>query len=293
MRQNPVVQESDASFIVIFSDLDGTLLDPDTYEWGQAEPALDLCRRLGIPVVLISSKTRAEMEPLRQKMAISAPFITENGGGIFFPNTINADLPPDTIPVDGPEGLRKLSLGVPYRRLVKMLQEIRRELGLNLRGFSDMKVDEISRLTGLDPEAACLAAMREYDEPFVILDERPSDRAALMEAAEQRGLSVIDGGRFCHLQGESDKGASMERVISWYETSHGQVISIALGDSPNDFSMLERADYPVLIRSQRDFLMLKKAIPRLRVTRETGPQGWNSAVLDILTTDFRYNEKNC
>lgn len=287
MRENPVLQESGTSFIVIFSDLDGTLLDPDTYEWGPAEPALDLCRSREVPVVLVSSKTRAEMEPLRHEMSNSAPFITENGGGIFFPSTIKEDLPPGTTPVAGPEGLRKLSLGVPYRRLVERLQEIREELGLNLRGFSDMKVDEIFRLTGLDPDAACLAAMREYDEPFVILDERPSDRAALKKAAEQRGLAIVDGGRFCHLLSESDKGISMERVISWYEESHGQVTSIALGDSPNDFSMLERADYPVLIRSRRDFPMLKEAIPRLRVTREMGPQGWNSAVLDILTTEFR------
>ena len=74
----------------------------------------------------------------------------------------------------------------------------------------------------------------------------------------------------------------MEKVISWYRQSHEKVISIALGDSPNDFSMLERADYPILIRSQRHFLDLKKKIPLLRITDEIGPRGWNSAILGIL-----------
>ena len=74
----------------------------------------------------------------------------------------------------------------------------------------------------------------------------------------------------------------MEKVISWYKHEHKQVFSIVLGDSPNDFPMLELADFPVLIRSQREFPELKREIPRLRVTREIGPKGWNKAILDIL-----------
>ena len=54
-------------FYVIFTDLDGTLLDHDTYEWKEAEPALDLCKKLGVPVVFVSSKTRAEIEVLRRQ----------------------------------------------------------------------------------------------------------------------------------------------------------------------------------------------------------------------------------
>jgi mannosyl-3-phosphoglycerate phosphatase len=74
----------------------------------------------------------------------------------------------------------------------------------------------------------------------------------------------------------------MEKIIAWYKHEYKQVFSIVLGDSPNDFSMLELADFPVLIRSQREFPDLKREIPRLRVTREIGPKGWNKAILDIL-----------
>lgn len=273
-------------FYVIFTDLDGTLLDHDTYEWKAAEPALDLCKKLGVPVVFVSSKTSAEIEVLRRKMAISHPFISENGGGIFFSDTDFQDPPPDAVPVSSPEGLWKLSLGLPYAYLIKALQEIREELGLNLKGFSDMGLDEISYLTGLDPEAARVAAMREFDEPFVITGEQLGDEKAIVKAAEQRGLTVTSGGRFYHLQGGNHKGQSMEMIISWYEQYHGKVSSIALGDSPNDFSMLERADYPVLVRSRRDFPMLKEKLPRLRVSREKGPTGWNSMVLAILKTSL-------
>jgi mannosyl-3-phosphoglycerate phosphatase len=220
-------------------------------------------------------------------MSISAPFITENGGGIFSPSSSFKESPPNARPVPGVEGLWQWSLGLPYTTLIKALQEIREELGLNLKGFSDMSLNEICRFTGLDQEASRLATMREYDEPFIVLEKRSWDEDALVNAAEQRGLRVTVGGRFYHLQGGNDKGQSMDMVISWYKQFHKGVTSIALGDSPNDFPMLERADYPVLIRSRREFPTLKEKIPRLKVAQEMGPKGWNSAVLDILKVKVR------
>ena len=162
------------------------------------------------------------------------------------------------------------------------LREIKEKLGCSIRGFSDMRPEEISRLTGLDLETACLASKREFDEPFIVVGKKRTDLDALFKSARQRGLTITKGGRFYHLQGKNDKGKAMEKIISWYKHEHMQVFSIGLGDSPNDFSMLELADFPVLIRSQREFPELKGQIPRLRVTREIGPKGWNKAILDIL-----------
>jgi len=74
---------SRSAFFIVFSDLDGTLLDHNTYGWQEAQPALNLCKNRHVPIVLVSSKTRAEMEFLRRSLSISAPFVSENGGGIF------------------------------------------------------------------------------------------------------------------------------------------------------------------------------------------------------------------
>jgi mannosyl-3-phosphoglycerate phosphatase len=264
---------------MVLTDLDGTLLDSNTYGWEEAQPALDQCRTLGIPIILVSSKTRAEMELLHRNMSLSAPFISENGGGIFFPSE-NVKEPPPQAFFD--KGLWKWSLGVSYDALIQGFREIRDELGWDLRGFSDMSIEEISDLTGLNKNAARLAAMREYDEPFIASKVQTFDKAAILEAAAKRGLSVTMGGRFFHLQGKNDKGQAMDRVISWYKQNHQRIITIALGDSPNDFSMLERADFPVLIRSQKEFPEIKELIPRLRVSCEMGPKGWSSVMLDFL-----------
>ena len=53
---------------MVFTDLDGTLLDHDTYRWDEAEPALTLCASRNVPVILVSSKTRAEMNALRARL---------------------------------------------------------------------------------------------------------------------------------------------------------------------------------------------------------------------------------
>jgi mannosyl-3-phosphoglycerate phosphatase len=287
-----------SAFYLVFTDLDGTLLDHDTYGWEAAIPALEQCRERGVPVILVSSKTRAEMDNLRRRLRLSGPFISENGGGVFFPTETFPDPPHEAVSADclvqsdrspagaavrRETGLWEISLGVPYARLIRALGDIRHELKWDIKGFSDMGLREISRLTGLSERDAQRAAMREYDEPFIIQGEKPGDLAPLYQAAEKRRLLITSGGRFYHLQGRNDKARGMDLVTSWYRTRYKDVAVIALGDSPNDFTMLERADIPVLIRSQRTFPGLKRRIPRLRISDQFGPAGWNLVILSILS----------
>lgn len=264
---------------LVFTDLDGTLLDHDTYGWKEAAPALALCAELHVPVILASSKTRAEMDVLRVELGLASPFITENGGGIFFPRKGAVAPPPEALLDDD---LWKWSLGPPYREVVAALREIREELGWEIRGFADMPVHEISGLTGLETERARLAALREYDEPFILPRPQGLKMGALIEAALKRGLRVTEGGRFYHLHGPFDKGEAVEKLARWYEKTSGPAKTIALGDSPNDFTMLKRVDHPVLVRSSRDYPGLEKAFADLRTTREKGPAGWNAAVTAFL-----------
>mgnify|MGYP005630842885 CR=1 FL=1 len=280
---------------LVFTDLDGTLLDHHTYGWKEAHAALEYCRKSGVPVILVSSKTGAEMDVLRRQLDLSAPFVSENGGGVFFPRETFKDAPADSFPSEiqgqeGSEGLWQWSLGVPYAHLIRALSHMRKSLGWSLKGFSDMDVAEISRLTGLNETSAHLAAMREYDEPFIFEGETPDDLRPLHESAAERRLMVVSGGRFHHLMGNNHKGNAMARITSWYNAQYhleghsNPIPTIALGDSPNDFPMLLRADFPVLILSERDFPDLEKKIPNLKRTPYPGPKGWNTAIFNILST---------
>jgi mannosyl-3-phosphoglycerate phosphatase len=265
--------------IIIFTDLDATLLDHVSYEWRDAEPALKLCKRLEIPVIVVSSKTRAEIDMIRRDMGLSHPYITENGGAVYFP-VGGFEIPPAG--AERVNGCWRWSLGVPYHRICEALKVIREELGWRLKGFSEMSLEEISRLTGLNPDVSRLASQREYDEPFVNMDEGEIDLDVLKSAAERRGLEVTVGGRFYHLQGNIGKGEAVARLIGWYEGFSCPLTTVALGDSPNDFGMLARVDYPVLVRSLHEYPELKREIPRLRMTEKMGPKGWNMAVLELI-----------
>ncbi len=271
-------------FVVIFTDLDGTLLDHDTYEWETAKPALEFCRQYNIPIIAVSSKTRAEIEMLQKKLGISAPFISENGGGIFFPKSQYPTRPTGAV---SEKNLWKWSLGPPYDVLVNALKEIRDDLGWVIRGFFEMTPEEISNRTGLDLEISKLAAAREYDEPFIVIEPTVEDIDALEKAAEIRGLQITAGGRFYHIHGKKDKGDAVQRVILWYKTFQPQLTTIALGDSPTDFSMLESVNHPVLVGSPDHFADLKDRIHGLKITEAMGPEGWNSSVLDILSKIIR------
>src|SRR3989338_10179164 len=68
---------------IIASDLDGTLLDSTDYSFAAAQPALAMIRARDVPLVLCSSKTRAEIEEYRRRLDNGHPFIAENGGGVF------------------------------------------------------------------------------------------------------------------------------------------------------------------------------------------------------------------
>jgi len=275
---------------LVFTDLDGTLLDHHTYAWKEALPALKHCRKNGVPVILVSSKTRAEMGVLRRQLNLFAPFVSENGGGVFFPRETFNVAPPGSFPaqtrgLDENEGLWQWSLGTPYVHLVQALKDMRKSLGWSIKGFSEMDVSEISRLTGLDEPSSRLAAMREFDEPFIFEGEAPEDLEPLCNRAAERGLIIVSGGRFHHLLGNNHKGQAMAKIESFYNRQYAlnnRIPTVALGDSPNDFPMLLRADFPVLILSERNFPDLKKKIPKLKTSHYPGPKGWNTAILDIL-----------
>jgi len=266
-------------FLVIFTDLDGTLLDENTYSWEDAKPALTRCKTLGIPIVIVTSKTRAELEELRKELLLFDPFITENGGAIFFPKEKFSSPPPGTDSVDN---LWRLSLGVPYETLKRALREIENEVQVRLKGFSDMDILEIAACSGLDKARASLAARREYDEPFLVDPIDNDRREVLFQAALKRGLKISKGGRFYHLHGRSDKGIATSHLIAWYKEVVGEVYCVGVGDSPNDLPFLKIMDRAIFVGDPALLKDSREQMKNLVVTQMKGPKGWNQGVMDLI-----------
>jgi mannosyl-3-phosphoglycerate phosphatase family protein len=266
--------------IIVFSDLDGTLLDASSYSFEEALPALRLLRENGIPLVLCSSKTKKEMEHYRVLLHNRYPFITENGGGIFIPHGYfdPVRLPPDVTLIR--EGTYEvIRLGADYPSLRKALAELREE-GFNVTGFGDMTAEEVSAVTGLDLEQAAMAGQRDFDEPF-LFDGGEGQVDRLAGAVRDMGFGITQGA-FFHLLGDSDKGRAVTILAGLYREKSGEVTTIALGDSPNDIPMLECVDYPVLVKKRDGSYDNRIDIPGLKRAEGIGPEGWNRALMELL-----------
>ncbi len=262
--------------LIFFTDLDGSLLNHEDYSFDEALSSLDLIRRYGIPLIMTTSKTRKEVEPIQREMGIREPMIVENGGGIHIP------LGYRNWTVDHGERIGDyavIRLGAPYSVIRGFMERARRRFPI--RGFGDMAPTEIAERTGLPIEKAALAGEREFTEPFIL--SRPDEIDPLRIMAEAEGFTVTQGGRFHHLMGAGqDKGKAVRISIDLFRRNGDTPLTtVGLGDSENDVAMLRQVDIPVLIpRPGKGHLDLQ--LPGLIRADETGAKGWNGAVLHLL-----------
>lgn len=259
---------------IIFTDLDGTLLDETSYSYAEALPALNLIATNHTPLILCSSKTRAELEMYRMQLNNTHPFISENGGGIFIPRGYFS------IPVEAKEanGYQLIQLGTPYAQIRKHFVHLREKLHAKVWGFSDMSIAEVAALTGLHENEAALSMQRDFDEAFVFEAGTDED---FLHAIEAAGLHWTQG-RIFHIMGKHDKGRAVSILMTLYQQQYGNVDSIALGDSLNDLPMLKAVDDPVLVKHKNGSYDSRITIPNLLKTRLPGPVGWNETVLRLL-----------
>ncbi|PLX96903.1 MAG: mannosyl-3-phosphoglycerate phosphatase-related protein [Desulfuromonas sp.] len=262
---------TDPRRLIVFTDLDGTLLDHDSYSWAPATPALAKLRRLAVPVILTSSKTGAEIARLHAELELDAPYIVENGAGIIFPEQ-------EQSPAAAAQNFSRT-----YPELLAFLHQLRHKHNFKFRGFGDFSVAEVAAETGLPLEKAALARERRFSEPLR-WDDTPAALAAFTEILEANDLKLLRGGRFYHvLDHRAGKGNALHRLLDHYRrnTPGADWYSVALGDGPNDEDMLDAADLAVVIPSASS-IGPKPHNPNVLHAGQRGPQGWNSAILQIL-----------
>jgi mannosyl-3-phosphoglycerate phosphatase len=231
--------------------------------------------------VLCSSKTRAEIEHIQLELGLRDPFISENGGAIFVPRGYFLFAPDG---VRSSNGYDVIELGAPYWQLVEALHRISAEVGIKVVGFSDMSVEEVAQDCRFSSTQARLAKLREYDEPFRILDSSPAIRSRLLAAFHKDGLRCTRGGRYYHVTGVADKGLAVRRLKLLYERAWGDVLAVGLGDSLNDLPLLQEADIPIVVRNPAvgASTRLLRKVPTARVSSAAGPRGWNEMMLKVI-----------
>ena len=263
--------------LIVFTDLDGTLLNHDDYKWIDAAAAIKQLQQYDYPLIFNSSKTYFEIKSLCDEMNNYNPIISENGSVVAVNIGCFDDQPAEL------ECYKVHYFAMPYGRVIEILQQLRRQYGFAFSGFHDMSIEDIMKHTGLSTHKAKAASKREATEPLLWNDSEARLEAFVQEL-EKHQLTLTRGGRFFHVMSPVDKGRAIQWLIKCYQEREPQTqwITMGLGDSHNDVRMLESVDYPVLVKNPATQQLDVSHIKNIRITSLTGPAGWNQAVLDLI-----------
>jgi mannosyl-3-phosphoglycerate phosphatase len=265
-----------STLIVVLTDPDGTLLDHRAHPCVPSYKAFRVLADHNIPLVLCSSRTRAELEIIQQEFRFRHPFISENGGavylprGYFSPSSDSADV----------SGYDVIPFGGSHQHVVDTLRRTAEAQGIEVRGFNGMSVQEVANECGLTLAEARLAQLREFGEPFRILSSDPAVHSRLINALRRAGLRCVNGGGFHHVSSGADVRRSVQALRSLYRQRFGRVLTVGVSAGLTDPSLLGVVDIPIVVPdSEVDLARVLRKVPTARVTNATGSAGWDEAIL--------------
>ena len=264
--------------LIIFTSLDGNLLNQEE-DYQLIIPVIEQLKTQGIPIIPVTSKTRAEVEDWRETLGLHDPLIVENGSAIFIPKS-DPSWQTDEATLESDYYVQ--TFGCSYIEARAGLKIIQSALRINnLKGFGDFEDTEIQSLIGLSRKAAKRAKTREFSEPFI--PPKNITTPELENAAAEFGFRVVVGDRFSYILG---KNASVGDAVQWLiehyqpETVPDKIVTIGLGNSYQDLAMLEKMDIPVVIASKTG-IDSNLAGKGWKTSKSPGCQGWAEAIKEI------------
>lgn len=224
---------------VLFADADSMLRTPNSPSRLAGLSLPEYVVTNGVPLVLCSGRTRAELELIGQAIGSSHPFVSENGSGVFIPDRYFG------FPVRNAHkvaGYDVVEFGAPYGQTIETLHATAGRLRVSIVGFSNMSVEEVALDAGLPLMGARLAKLREYVEPFRLLEPDTADRQRLLKALLGAGVRCTPAGKYDHAGSVIDSGQGIALLTSLFRRAFGSVLTVALGNVLNDRRVLHRVD---------------------------------------------------
>ena len=267
---------------IVFTDIDGTLTDIFSGEYGEVDRLIAVLKTNNVPVVLCSAKTYAEQNKIRDELNLMDPFIVENGGAIIIPKDYfdfhySSPYFGETRQKDG---YIIIEIGRSAREIRTRLAEIRNRFKIEFKGVADVPVEELSKLATMPIDFARRMAQRDYGE--TILQIKESEVPLFTKHVEEVGMKVIYGARFFDVTAGNDKGKAVSILLNLFRRKyHNQLTSFGIGDSANDGPMLRLMDVPMLVQKP-DSSWSELGITNIVKLKGVGPWGWKSAFSKIM-----------
>jgi mannosyl-3-phosphoglycerate phosphatase len=267
-----------AARLIVVTDVEASFLEPGRRTLADECAALDFLAARGIPLVINSSRTRAEIERLHATLRLLTPFICEHGSALVIPDGCFPSIPPGA---SRTVGGHVIVFGRPYHEVVDAVRLAGRELDVDILGFADLTIDDVARELGVTTVEAQLAKLREYTELIRLDGDNHAARSRLFNALRRRGLRCSPTGRHHLVSATRNRAESLLTLRTLWRHAWGEVQIVGFGDSDDDVSWLRHADVAVVVRNERRGLPLRllSKLPAAQVTRLPGGLGWSDAIL--------------
>jgi mannosyl-3-phosphoglycerate phosphatase len=247
----------------IFTDLDGTLLEPDGSLCDEAWAAIESLSTRGVSVCLVTSKTPAEVVALLGHLRLATPAGFENGAGVV--------LADGSMMID--------TAAVPMADLRREATWLRARCGAPFRTLDELDDDEVRSITGVRRSALDAMRDRRATLPLSVASKWDAHLRASLSARPK--MRLLRGNRFLHLQGDHDKTGVIRMLLSRLPPRDGVVVSF--GDSPNDLELLAGAEIAVIVPSVAGpSPELVRRVPGAHVAPRPHGRGWAMAVREIV-----------
>ena len=252
--------------VLIFTDLDGSLLDRDTFKFDKISKYIKDLISKNISIIPNSSKTKKEIESFNKELDEDLPFIVENGAAIYNLNLINSSFP------------EKISLSREISEILDIFNnKILKKYKSKCNFINNLTTDKQLKIFGLPKEKIKLATNREYSIPL-LFDGSKTDKLDLIKSVNDAGLSLHEGGRVINLCDKVSKSQAMKNVVKIFKKiSKEKLITVGVGDNFNDLDMLKNSDIPCLVFNDK-FTMEKINIDNCLVSKKPAPEGWEEVV---------------
>ena len=266
---------------LIYTDLDGTLLELETYNHKIVKDTVYQLNEIEKPISFCSSKTFDEQRHYQKLLGLNTHMIIENGAGIAIPKSFHpyfSELPHQVI-----EDFLLFSFTEGYHFILENLDRIRKKLDIELNGYHDLPKSEISNITGIPEVDIERTTNRFFSETLLAGEFEAPNFQKLSQELFKVNLQCIPGSKFYTISGiSSNKG----KAINWLDNHLKKInpsnfITIGIGDSYNDLSMLSVVDRPFLVQKPNNSFANINVKDLIKINK-SGPYGWNEIIIQYV-----------
>ena len=261
--------------ILIFTDLDGSLLHRDTFKFDEVKDYLIQLISKGIFIIPNTSKTEKEILEFLNDLGSSLPFISENGAAINGLDLLNTNFPKELILSREKENLLSI-----FKNIVP------KNLQSKCKWLSDMNKIKQSLIFGLKDKKLNMALDRKYTIPF-LFEGTKNEKNELSKIIKKQDLYLQEGGRVINLTDKVNKAKALRVFVRFFKKNNLNVKTIAVGDNYNDLEMLKTSDFPCLVFNDK-FNLDKIHINNLITSNKPSPEGWADVIKMALVKINKY-----